>query len=672
MKSSKGRLKKWLSTIKKQTDLIRTKLIVSFLVILIVPGSIIGYFAYETAKDEVREKITNGTKSSLTLVESNTNQFINRSLMNLNTLTDVVDRYSLDSEKEIVNEFMEYFVSNNEEIIEVTVGLEDGTFLGTPTNANSTFDPREEDWYITAQESDDTVFSHVVKSMENDEWIVRLSQKLGSDQGVVQLSMSLSSLTEAVKSTKLGDTGTMAILDKAGNIVTGTGFIFDAGNIKQGDSFPLATGNANTEEIIVTEIDLTMITELYEIEEPITGWTVIGLVAVSDYSDAAVPILQTVLIVLVIFIILGAILLVFTLRSILIPLKKLSRSTRNVRDGNLNEQVDIKRKDEIGLLAEDFNEMTASLRTVVQELKSASNLLTGSSQSIKESTEETTKSVEDVVNTIQESAETASNGVEAAEETAEAIGSMAKGIHSIVDSLDVISETVNKTDQDVDKGSETIANVKAQMDKILSAVQESSNMIVELSNLSNEAINMNSAIGNIAQQTNLLSLNASIEAARSGEHGRGFAVVANEILKLSDQSKEVAEGIDATIMKMIEIVEKATETMQGNVHNQLNQGLLISEEAANAFASIEGSTKQIVQQVQDISGVTNSISQGTQQVIQNITDLEKVTKLSADSAHTTSASAEEQMAAMQEIAAASENLADMAQTLDGLVKRFSL
>ncbi|KAB8137826.1 methyl-accepting chemotaxis protein [Gracilibacillus oryzae] len=665
-------MKNWWMALKRQRGMIRTKLIVSFLVILIIPASIIGYLAYETAKSEVRNKITTGTKSSLTLVQSNTSQFIDRSMMNLNTLTDVINRYSLESDDATVSEFMEYFVSSNDEITEVTIGLEDGTFLGTPTNEEGLFNPREEEWYTSAMETDGVAISNVVKSMETDEWVIRLSQPLSNQQGVVQLSMSLAPLAEAVQTTRLGDTGTMAILDRAGNIVTGTGFIFEAGEIKQGDNFAIASGDANQEEVSVTEIDLTMMTELYEIVEPMTGWTVTGLVAVSDYNEAAAPILHTVLIVLGIFIILGGILLIFTLRSIFIPLKKLRKSTRNVRDGNLNEQVDIKRKGEIGLVAEDFNEMTSSIRTIVGELKQASNLLTGSSESIKVSTEETTKAIEDVVTTIQETAETAASGAEASEETAEAIDSMANGVKSITDFVDMMKETVNKTDRDVDKGNETIKNVTAQMDKILEAVQESSDMIVELSNLSNEAIKMNSAIGDISQQTNLLSLNASIEAARSGEHGRGFAVVANEILKLSDQSKEVAEGIDSTIMKMIHIVEKTTETMRGNVHNQLNQGLRISEEAAEAFVNIEDSTKQIVQQIQGITGVTDYISERTKQVTQNIAALEKVTRMSADSAHTTSASAEEQMAAMQEVSAASEQLAEMASNLEELVKRFKL
>ncbi|SER34585.1 methyl-accepting chemotaxis sensory transducer with TarH sensor [Gracilibacillus ureilyticus] len=664
--------KNWWLIIKRQSGLIRTRLIAAFLAILIIPGSIIGYFSYDTARDEVREKIINGTESSLQLVESNTAQFINRSMMNLNTLTDVINRYSLDNEQEIVREFMDYFVSSNAELVDVTIGLEDGSFIGTPTSDESAYDPREETWYTSALESQEISISNVVQSTVDDEWVVRLSQPLANQQGVVQLAVSLSPLAESVKATKLGDTGTMAILDSAGHIATGTGFIFDAGEIGQGVNFDIRTGNASNEEVSITNVDLGMPTQLFEITESTSGWTVTGLIALSDYNVAAAPILKTVLAVLGISILLGFLLLFFTVRSITVPLKKLSKSTRNIRDGNLNEQVEIKRKDEIGLLAEDFNDMTNSLRTVVKDVKSASDLLSGSSASIKLSTEETTRAVEDVVNTIQETAETATSGVEATEETAGAVGNMADGIQSIADSVQIIVETVNKTDKDVGKGSETITNVREQMDKILEAVQESSNMIVELSALSNEAINMNSAIGDIAQQTNLLSLNASIEAARSGEHGRGFAVVANEILKLSDQSKEVAEGIDSTIMKMIHIVERATETMRGNVHNQLNQGLRISEEAASAFTNIEESTQQIVQQIQDISGVTENITEGTQLVVENINKLEKVTKMSADSAHTTSASAEEQMAAMQEIASASEQLADMANTLEDLVKRFKL
>jgi methyl-accepting chemotaxis protein len=671
---SKWHPKSWWLFIKRQKGLIRTKLVAAFLAILIIPGVVIGFYSYDTAKNEVRDKITNGTKSSISLIEGNVEQFIKGANLNLDALTDIISLYSLDGEKEAIEDLVENFVKDKADVISATVGLSDGTYFGTPTNNESGFDPREEEWFKSALDSDGTAaMSDVVQSSVSGDWVVRLSKALPNNQGVVKVSIGLSSIVEAVQHTKLGDTGTMAVLDKSGNIVTGVGFIFDSGDINQGENFAIMSGNAGKDgEVSVTEIDLTMLTELYETVNTTSGWTVTGLIALDDYNVAAAPIFKVVSIVLVISAVIGLALLVFTLRSIFIPLNELSVHTRSVRDGNLNEHVKVKRRDEIGLLAEDFNEMTNSLRTVVEELSQTSSLLTGSSQSIKISTEETTKAVEEVVNTIQDSAETSASGAMATEETAEAVNEMAKGIQSISDSVQAIVQTVNQTDGYVNDGSETVSNVQTQMGNILAAVEESAEMITKLSDLSNEAMTMNSAIGNISQQTNLLSLNASIEAARSGEHGKGFAVVANEILKLSDQSKEVADGIDSTIISMIEIMDQATKTMQGNVQQQLNQGIQISNEVGSAFTNIEESTKQIVQQIQEISGVSERISQGTQQVIDNVNGLENITKLAADSAHTTSASAEEQMAAMEEISASTEQLSDMAVNLEDLVKRFTL
>ncbi|ENH98041.1 methyl-accepting chemotaxis protein [Gracilibacillus halophilus YIM-C55.5] len=666
--------KKWWQVIKQQKGLLRTKLMVAFLAILIIPSTIIGYFSYVTAKDEVHNQISNGAKSSLTLVESNTEQFINMATKNLNVLTDSLSMYSIPDDEVDITSLMDYYVTSNEDILSTTVALQDGTYVGTPTNDEETFDPTEANWYTNATETDgDVAISNVVQSHSTNKWAVRLSKPLPNQQGVVQLTVNLAPLAQAVQTTQLGDTGTMAILDNNGNIVTGTGFIFDSGEIQQGDNFAIASGEPTEDgEVRVSEVQITMPTELYETTESTTGWTITGLIALDDYNVAAAPILKIVLIVLAISAVLGVLLLIATLRTVLVPIRELGESVRNVRDGHLNEQVEVKRHDEVGQLAEDFNEMTGSLRTVVKEVKESSSVLTSTSKSIKESTDETTKSVEEVVNTIQETAETASSGAEATEKTSEAVNEMATGMQSITDSVQVIADTVNQAEQNVGHGSQTVTNVREQMNQIQGAVQESSDMIQQLSDLSNEAIKMNSAIGDIAEQTNLLSLNASIEAARSGEYGKGFAVVANEILKLSDQSKEVADGINETIKKMIHIVDKTTETMQGNVHHQLSQGMKISEEADEAFESIENSTTQIVEQVQEISSISEQISAGTKQVTDNVNELEKVTKLAADSAHTTSASAEEQMAAMEEINSVTQQLSDMANNLEDLVKKFSL
>jgi methyl-accepting chemotaxis protein len=210
------------------------------------------------------------------------------------------------------------------------------------------------------------------------------------------------------------------------------------------------------------------------------------------------------------------------------------------------------------------------------------------------------------------------------------------------------------------------------MDRILEAVTQTASLMDELSQLSDDAKQMNSAIAAIAKQTNLLSLNASIEASRAGEAGRGFAVVAVEVRKLSEQSKESADSISQIITQMLDLIQRSTATMNGNVRNQVGEGLRISQDAEGAFTNIERSTSHIVEQIQSVSAAAEQISASTEEVSATVTHLASLSRNSADSSQTTSAAVQEQMAAMEEIASSSQELSNMAQDLQELVKRFKI
>lgn len=177
------------------------------------------------------------------------------------------------------------------------------------------------------------------------------------------------------------------------------------------------------------------------------------------------------------------------------------------------------------------------------------------------------------------------------------------------------------------------------MEHILGAVEETSALINELSSLSAEANRMNEAIADISRQTNLLSLNASIEASRAGEHGKGFAVVAGEVRTLSMQSKQSADEIGATIGKMLDLIAKSTSLMNDKVRNQVGEGMRISQEASATISNIEQYTTHIVDQIQDISAVSEQLSASTEEVSATVAAMNHISKVSADSAQTTSAAA---------------------------------
>ncbi|WP_342434963.1 methyl-accepting chemotaxis protein [Paenibacillus sp. FSL H7-0442] len=667
----------WWNRFLKQFYLMRTRLIISFLAVLLIPSVLIGYFSYQGATTQLSQQMGGSVYTNLYLIRSNVNQYVAPIMKDLDVLTTEINSDSIGTNQETLQKKLDVIVKAHPELDAALLGNEKGQYIRSPKKQESDYDPRERKWYKNAMLEKGKVFVGVpVASVTTGNLVVNISGTLEDGEGAVALALNLDKMSESLQSVKIGERGGLIIVDSEHKVVSGTGTAFNKTGKKAADAIEglpevattVENDNPSMSQIQFMNRDMLAFT----LKDPLTGWSIVALSDLEDYSDAAQPILKQSLIVIVISILAAAIIIVLMVRSFLIPLRKLQAGTRIVRDGNLTERVNLSSKDEFGELAQNFDQMTHSLHTMVSEVNQTSSRLASSSLIIKESTEQTTESVQHVAETVMESAENAATSAEASEQTANAVEEMAKGVSTIAESASSIVDSAGQTEHDVAQGSQMISSVRTQMDRILEAVSQTASLMDELSQLSDDAKQMNTAIAAIAKQTNLLSLNASIEASRAGEAGRGFAVVAIEVRKLSEQSKESADSISQIITQMLDLIQRSTATMNGNVRNQVGEGMRISQDAEGAFTNIERSTSHIVEQIQSVSAAAEQISASTEEVSATVTHLASLSRNSADSSQTTSAAAQEQMAAMEEIASSSQELSNMAQDLQQLVKRFKI
>ncbi|WP_342428322.1 methyl-accepting chemotaxis protein [Paenibacillus sp. FSL L8-0158] len=667
----------WWNRFLKQFYLMRTRLIISFLAVLLIPSVLIGYFSYQGATTQLSQQMGGSVYTNLYLIRSNVNQYVAPIMKDLDVLTTEINSDSIGTNQEALQKKLDVIVKAHPELDAALLGNEKGQYIRSPKKQESDYDPRERKWYKNAMLEKGKVFVGVpVASVTTGNLVVNISGTLEDGEGAVALALNLDKMSESLQSVKIGERGGLIIVDSEHKVVSGTGTAFKNTGKKAADAIeglPEVATTVENDTPSMSQIQFMNRDMLaFTLKDPLTGWSIVALSDLEDYSDAAQPILKQSLIVIVISILAAAIIIVLMVRSFLIPLRKLQAGTRIVRDGNLTERVNLSSKDEFGELAQNFDQMTHSLHTMVSEVNQTSSRLASSSLIIKESTEQTTESVQHVAETVMESAENAATSAEASEQTANAVEEMAKGVSTIAESASSIVDSAGQTEHDVAQGSQMISSVRTQMDRILEAVSQTASLMDELSQLSDDAKQMNTAIAAIAKQTNLLSLNASIEASRAGEAGRGFAVVAIEVRKLSEQSKESADSISQIITQMLDLIQRSTATMNGNVRNQVGEGMRISQDAEGAFTNIERSTSHIVEQIQSVSAAAEQISASTEEVSATVTHLASLSRNSADSSQTTSAAAQEQMAAMEEIASSSQELSNMAQDLQQLVKRFKI
>ncbi|MFC0213104.1 methyl-accepting chemotaxis protein [Paenibacillus chartarius] len=645
---------------------VRMRLILSFLLLLLVPSLCVGYFSYDIAHTELESKIQSASKANVELVNKTINQYITPIMLDTDLLASQLSAAAVDRKDPTARKLIEGFVAKHPEIELITLGNDNGSWMKAPDPGPQDYDPRKRDWYIGTLKNQGKVFvSQPYISATTKNTVVTISQAFPDGKGVIGMNLDLKKLDVLLKDVKIGENGYIYLLD------TGSKYIVHPANapgtaaIGQQYEYMLDQDHDFIKYVLNGEPK-----EAYFATNELTGWKVVGTMVVSEFDSAAKPIWQRTVTVIVVTFIIFAIVAYFIIRSILNPIRELRNGTECIASGDISARITVIQNDEFGALGRDFNAMAESLSQLVGEMSETSSLLAASSQEMTAITEQTTVSLQQVTESLQNVAEAAGQQSRASAETSLAVEEMATGIQRIAEAAGEIAESSERTSQDVQVGSATIRELTEQMNGILQSVSESSGLISNLSRFSAEIATINTAISEIAGQTNLLSLNAAIEAARVGEQGRGFGVVASEIRKLADQSGRMAEQIHTIISQMTGMIATTASVMNDKVVTEVDKGMTITRKAGVAFVQIEQSAGRIVEQIHDITAIAEQMSSGSEQVAASMVQMASSAQLSSDHVQTVSAASEEQLAALQEISSASVQLASMAEQLQGIVNRF--
>ncbi len=245
------------------------------------------------------------------------------------------------------------------------------------------------------------------------------------------------------------------------------------------------------------------------------------------------------------------------------------------------------------------------------------------------------------------------------------------GIHRIVESAQVVSDSSTNTADEAALGNESIQKAVRQMKAIGSSVETSATMVTQLSERSREIEKIIEVITGIASQTNLLALNAAIEAARAGEHGKGFAVVADEVRKLAELSRVSADQITTLIHEIQHDTEQVVSSMRVGTE-EVKAGVAVVQEAGEAFHKISQAIKEVSGQIQEVSSATEQMSASVEEITASVEGMSQFAKASSANSQQVAQVSEEQLAAMEEITASVHSLADMAEELERLVHRFQV
>lgn len=548
-------------------------------------------------------------------------------------------------------------------------------------DGNKLVNAADEKWYKEIIESkQDNVFTAPEKDKDGRLLMTIASlikDNAGNKVGYAITNINLNAVCSEVQGLRLGDNGYSILVDNDGTYLYNpdSSKILN-GNIKEESdrSYQLISNKILASNAAFTRFELDNGDEMLCISCPVIGtrWFMATIAYESELMEPvsnALTIMMTVSLVLLAIIFAG---IVVAVNHITKPLGTMMMVMRRLSEGDFSKQENnIKSNDELGRLAIALDNMRDEVAQVLNKVKYSAENLNSAVEHMSVTTNQSAQVSNQIAMSITDVAESSMKELDAVNSTNEEIDKFKSNVDNMSDVVQNAVEKGRKTSDVAADGGVKLKKAIEQIQRIEAATARSTKVVDSLGEQSMEIGKIVKTISEIAEQTNLLALNAAIEAARAGEAGRGFAVVADEVRKLAISSQEAAMDISNIITEIQSNTKLAVQEIESG-NKEVVAGTKSIESTEEAFGSIISMVQDVSAQLENIAKVVSEMANSGNVIAKNISTVRESSKKNAEEAENVSAASEEQSAAVNGLSDASSKLADLAAELSSNVDKFKL